>query len=351
MYPRVRKRRKRFARFILTIVLIAVVFFFTKSFYGSQMLRPVDSASDTKVAFEIAQGDSIDRVAKGLKEKELIRSASVFKSYLKKNGLDREVKAGNFILSRNLTAQEIASVLTNDALTEAAITIPEGFTIDQIEAKLVSQGLIQKGELTGFNIENLTEEEKKLVPEKFLPILSEHGSNLEGLLFPDTYFINPASFSLNDFVLRLIRTMDEKITPEMHAAYTANERSLYDILTMASILEREVRTEKDLPIVAGILWKRYDSSWPLGTDATIVYVTNNSRLTTEDLEMESAYNTRKYLGLPPTPISSPGLSGIKAAIYPAATDYWFYLTTLDTGEVIYSISNEEHNVNKAKYLQ
>jgi UPF0755 protein len=350
-YRRKRKRQRALRKFLLYIIIIGAIFFGTKYYYTSQMLEPIDLNDEGNVSFEIASGESLTEVSKSLKERELIKSSSVFKSYLKRHKLDKNVKAGNFILQRSMSSKEIAEKITSDDVTETAVTIQEGLTIDQIDIKLSNSGLIEAGELIDFDIKNLSEEELESIPEVFLEILQQNNSNLEGLLFPDTYFISPATFSLNKFVTRLLTTMDQKIDEDMRKTYEMDGKTLYEVLNMASIIEREVRTADDLPIVSGILWKRYNSGWPLGADATILYVTDDQIIDVEELDLDSAYNTRKFLGLPPTPISSPGLPSIKAAIYPEESNYWFYLTTLDTGEVIYAHSNEDHNMNKAKYLR
>lgn len=315
------------------------------------MLQPVDLSDDGKVSFEISNGESLKKISEGLKEKNLINSPSVFRTYLKRKKIDINVKAGNFILARNMSSQQIAETITSDEVAQEAVTIQEGLTVAQIDKKLFSAGLIHEGELINFSIDNLSEEELSSIPSDFLAILQGNHSNLEGLLFPDTYFINRSTFSLNSFVIRLIKTMSNNITDDMRQTYKAANRDLYEILNMASIIEREVRTKDDIALVSGILWKRYDSNWTLGADATILYVTQGNTLTQEELDLDSSYNTRKFLGLPPTPISNPGINSLKSAIYPKYSDYWYYLTTIDTGEVIYAKTNEEHNINKAKYLK
>lgn len=129
------------------------------------------------------------------------------------------------------------------------------------------------------------------------------------------------------------------------------KRSLHEVITMASIVEMEVRTTDDRPIVAGILWKRLDSGWMIGADATLLYLKEDRSIDYQDLQEESPYNTRKNAGLPPGPIGNPGIKAILATLTPEESPYFFYLTTLDTGEVIYAVTNEEHNANKVKYLQ
>ena len=121
---------------------------------------------------------------------------------------------------------------------------------------------------------------------------------------------------------------------------------------MASIVEREERDPAERPTVAGILWNRYDANIGLGADATVLYGLGRTKggLSYEDLQSDSPYNTRKYAGLPPTPISNPNISSIRAALYPEDTDYWYYLHDSDGG-IHYAKTLDEHNVNKARYIR
>lgn len=350
MNRRKQKFKRKLYKLTFYIVLVAAIFHFTKAYYIKQMLLPVDGSNTNIISFEIAKGSSTREIIDDLVEKDLIKSKTAFEWMLKKNDLDQIIKSGNFLLKRSYSSEEIANIITSETQAENAITIQEGLTLAQIEKKLISQSLISQGDLTNFDISKMDPEKLEQIPADFKLILETNGYKLEGLLFPDTYFISSTTFKLDDFVIRLIKTMDQKITPEMKAAIAQNGRTLYETLIMASILEREVRTENDLPIVAGILWKRYDSKWMLGADATLLYITGKQTITKDDLEMESAYNTRKFIGLPPTPIGNPGISSIEASIYTKDSPYWYYLTTLDTGEVIYAVNNDEHNTNKAKYL-
>jgi len=177
--------------------------------------------------------------------------------------------------------------------------------------------------------------------------LSQLSLPLEGYIYPDTYFLDPVDFQAQDLIYLTLDNFERKtieLIPEI------KNHSVNEIITMASIIENEVFGEEDRHLVSGLLWKRLESGWTIGADATLLYITDDRELTAEDLAIDSSYNTRKNLGLPIGPISNPSLESIKAAMYPEASNYWFYLTTLDTGEVIYSSSNEEHNLNRAKYL-
>ncbi len=130
-------------------------------------------------------------------------------------------------------------------------------------------------------------------------------------------------------------------------------KTVHEIITLASIIEKEVRSEKDMALVAGILLKRLEIGMPLEVDSTINYITgkNDPSVQSVDLQINSPYNTYKNYGLPPGPISNPGLASIKAAVYPEESDYLFYLNRQDTGETIFSKNYDEHLTNKYKYLK
>jgi len=130
-------------------------------------------------------------------------------------------------------------------------------------------------------------------------------------------------------------------------------RNIFDIIVMASILEKEVKIAGDLKVVSGIFWNRMNDKYPLETDATLSYIFGDTedRHTIEQTKVDSPYNTYKYAGLPPGPISNPGINAITAAIYPQASDYYFFLTKPDTGEAVFAKTMEEHNANKANYLK
>jgi len=181
---------------------------------------------------------------------------------------------------------------------------------------------------------------------------------LEGYLFPDTYRIY-ASSTITDVVEKMLENFDKKLTAEMRADIKKQGQSIYDIITMASIIEKEAPLDyqtgdnRDARIISGIFWNRLKIGQGLQSDATLTYIfgDNNPQHSGKDLEVDSLYNTYKYRGLPPGPICNPGILAIEAAIYPLATDYYYFLTPLGKNEVIYAHTNEEHNRNKAQYLK
>lgn len=200
---------------------------------------------------------------------------------------------------------------------EITVTIPEGLTASQIGEILESAKLFSKDE--------------------FIKIAQKE----EGYLFPDTYrFYKKAK--PEDIVARMKENFNKKVTPD-----TSRE-----IIIMASMLEEEVQSMEDRKIVAGILWKRLDRGMGLNVDAALTYILGRAshELTVDDLKYDSPYNTYRYRGLPPTPISNPGLDTILAAANPTSSKYFYYLTDKE-GRVHYAVTLEEHALNKRKYLR
>lgn len=180
---------------------------------------------------------------------------------------------------------------------------------------------------------------------------------LEGYLFPDTYRIY-ASSTVADVIEKMLENFDNKLTDKMRADIKKQGESIYDIITMASIIEKEAPIDyqtgdnRDARRISGIFWNRLKIGQGLQSDATLSYIfgDNNPRHSGRELEVDSLYNTYKYRGLPPGPICNPGILAIEAAIYPLATDYYYFLTTPGKNEVIYAHTYEEHKKNKAQYL-
>ncbi len=181
---------------------------------------------------------------------------------------------------------------------------------------------------------------------------------LEGYLFPDTYRIY-ASSTVADVIEKMLGNFDAKLTAKMRTDIKKQGKSIYEIITMASIIEKEAPINyqkddnRDARIISGIFWNRLEIGIALGSDATLTYIfgDNDPAHSIKDTKVDSPYNTYKYRGLPPGPICNPGIVAIEAAIYPLATDYLYFLTPLGKNEVIYAHTNEEHSANKYKYLK
>jgi UPF0755 protein len=169
-------------------------------------------------------------------------------------------------------------------------------------------------------------------------------------LFPDTYYF-PIDVSGKEVVDTMLKNFERKITPYLKEIEKSG-KTLKEIIIMASLIEKEVKTKEEKELASGVLWKRLKVGMPLQVDATINYITgkNTTKILLEDLKIDSPYNTYKYKGLPPAPICNPGLESILAALYPKESDYWYYLSKPD-GQTLFFKDYEEFIVAKKKYLK
>lgn len=329
---------KRLVQLLFLCITLGLVWNVWEPFWRRDLNEAVDSDDTEKIIFEVEKGSSAKTIADDLEDAGLIVSDVSFERTVEEEELDGSLRYGRFVLSPSMTLRDVITVLTTQGTGEMAFTALEGWTIEEMDAELTEMGLIGAGAFSecaktcSFDYDFLEEDQ-----------------SLEGYLFPDTYFIDGATFSTENLITMMLNNFDAKLSDEMMAAIESSGRSLSEVVNVAAMVEREVRTENDLAIVAGIIWKRYDNDWYLGIDATLLYVQDDNELTAEDLAEETPYNTRTNIGLPPTPISNPSLASLIAAIYPEESAYYYYLTDAE-GAVHYATTNEEHEANKAAYL-
>ena len=335
-------------KFIVLLIAIGIIFGM-RSLWYRQSLAPVDSSSTKSEVVKIAEGSSLKTIANLLEEKALIRSLWAFTNYVKSIGAETSLQAGTFLLKPSMTVPEMVEALRTGIAEEGIITIPEGFTVKDIDALLAEKKIIASGALIA------CAQACDFSTFNFLPKVSglaARGGKLEGYLYPDTYFINVAEFEPEAFLERLLTTFDRRIVQPHMKQIASSKRSLHQLVTMASLIEEETRAQDERPTVAGILWKRFDANAGLGVDATVRYILEKQTgaLTVKDLNTDSPYNLRKFRGLPPGPISTFSLGSFQAALYPKESPYWYYLHGKD-GQIHYAETNEEHNVNKYQYLR
>ena len=283
--------------------------------------------------FSVKEGEGAKEIAFNLEKNGLIKYGFLFRVYVLTTGQSRQLKAGDYLLSPSLNISQIAGKFAAGEIHTVRITIPEGFNVRQVDERLAEAGIIQEGEIINFEI-----------------IFKFQSPSLEGFLFPDTYYFSPST-GVDEIVKAFLDNFDKKLTPELREEIQNQNRTIFDIITMASLIEKEVRTIEDKKIVSGVLWKRLKTGIPLQVDATIAYITGEktTRISREETKIDSPYNTYKYNGLPKGPICNPGIESILATIYYKDSGYWYYLST-PKGETIFSRTLEEHNINKAKYL-
>ena len=229
------------------------------------LLAPV---SDAGGIISIKQGSPLAEIATQLKEKKLIRSTTLFEMYARLRGLDREIKAGRFSIKPDASPVEIVNFLSNPGEGELSLTIPEGYSIRDIDEKLVELEISGK--------EAFRQATSAFQRDDFSFLYSL--PSLEGFLFPDTYFVFANEFDANDLIGKMIGNFEKK-WESLSGDFKNQKRGMYDVVIMASLIEEEVRNEKDMRIVSGILWKRLDNEWPLQVDATLLYSKEDRKIT------------------------------------------------------------------------
>ncbi|MBI2636449.1 endolytic transglycosylase MltG [Candidatus Peregrinibacteria bacterium] len=328
---------------VLAIAGISVISWYQYS------IRPVDADDKMLRSVTILSGLSVSDIGWLLKNKGIIRSAPAFSLYARWHGAEASLQAGDFLLNPGMNVAEIVLSLKRGLSEESAITIPEGFTVKDIDQLLSKKELIKAGDFLRCAAACDFSAYEFLSGEK---VGAFKGGLVEGYLFPDTYFVVAEEFTAKNFIERLLTTFRERVIVGLGPELEQAGRTLHEIVTMASLIEEETRTGAERPIVSGILWKRFDAGQGLGADAAIRYALEKptAEITVKDLDADSPYNLRKFRGLPPGPIANPGLASIKAALHPEDSKYWYYLHGKD-GVIRYAETNEGHNRNKALYLQ
>lgn len=279
--------------------------------------------------FNIEKGISLSQLSAQLESAHLIRSAGFFKLSAYISGNQGRVLSGEYFMNAPVSSFELLSRIANGAfgIEYKEVTIPEGSSVKQ------AAGII-----------------KKAIPEfdekRFVAIAAP----FEGYLFPDTYRFLPKTSP--DEVLQVMqKNFDDKIAA-LQPEITTFGKPLSDIVKMASIVEEEGRTTITRRTIAGILWKRISIGMPLQVDASFLYINgkNTYTLTLDDLAIESPYNSYLHKGLPPTPITNPGLDSLSATISPISTPYLYFLTDKH-GVMHYARTFDEHLANKAQFLK
>lgn len=311
--------------------------------------RPLDSSKTAMVIFEIKPGERVQDIADNLEKSGIIRGSDYFKLYLWKAASGSKLKAGQYELSPSMTLEQIAAILTAGESglksNETKVAIPEGKSNAEVLFLLKEADAIPENA-------DFADMDLSIGSYGFLADKPED-ADLQGFLFPDTYNFFKDS-SLEEVTAKMLEEFDSKLTMEMRKDIEAQGKGIYETIILASIIEKEAGNKEEMPLISSVFHNRLEIGQALQSDATINYVTSAGRAmpTSEDLEVESPYNTYKYPGLPPTPICNPGIEAIRAAIYPAETDYYYFLTTQDGEQKTYfSKTYEEHLANKARYLQ
>jgi UPF0755 protein len=284
----------------------------------------------------ILRGQNALQIAADLKAEGYIKSKLLFLLETAKSGNWKNLKAGEYDL-KGLSPAEIVKKMAAGQTAAKTATIVPGWTLKDIQNDSKIAKLVDLGDLLNFKVNDFSNEFdflKNAPPD----------ADLEGYLFPDTYQLpqNPAA---EDLIRLALENFDKKLNFDWRQKIVGQNKSTNEIVVMASMLEKEVKTLEDKKIVAGILWKRLNNKMPLQVDSAVLYA-NNDKF---DKTVDSPYNTYKYAGLPAGPICNPGLESLEAAIEPLDSPYLYYLSAT-TGATIFSKTYAEHLSNIANYL-
>lgn len=330
----------------ISIALIVLLIIAAAGLLRYELYTPA-SHNTADVHVSIEPGTSLNGMAEILKTQGVIRSPLFFTLYARFSGKSVKLQAGEYEMPLNLKIPQVVERLATGkgSSNDVPVTIPEGYNNTQVMTAVIAAGV-------------------DMSPEAFADATS-HGyvgdasdwiydgkpetADLTGYLFPDTYKLYGNS-TAQAVVEKMVGNFRSKVTDDMHQSVNASGYTFYQLLTLASIVEKEVKTPEERKIVAGIFLQRLADNYPLESDATVNFITGKKDTTpsADDVAVVSAYNTYAHAGLPPTPICNPGIDAIEAVLNPTKTEYYFFLTTPD-GKALYSQTYEQHLQKKAQY--
>ncbi len=316
--------RKIFLRLFFTVCVLLVAGGTTVWYLNTP---PDDFPIEKRV--HIPPGSTLAQISSILKNHQVIRSCLMFRGVILFHHKESSLHAGEYIFHQKNSLLEVAQSFIEDTslIPPVKVTLPEGSTLAEIDRRLSSVlPAIHSGDI----------------------IKSAQGQ--EGILFPDTYLLED-SFTADQVVAKLRETFTQKLAP-FENDFAHEQLTKQEIIVLASIIEKEANDADSMHMVSGVLRKRLEKNMPIQVDATFAYLLHKTsvELTPADLEVDSPFNTYTHKGLPPTPIASPGIMAIEAALHPQESPYFFYLTDKE-GVFHYAVTFDEHKKNKARYLR
>lgn len=337
--------KKLFAVFVVLVLAVASYYFVNS--YINENLKAVDISDDTKIVVEIPSGSTTNNIAEILYENNLIKNTLAFKYYAQKTGSDSQLKAGTFVLSKNMNADEVLKSLIKGGSSGNTlnITIIEGLVLEDAALSISEQLDLNYDKL--LNLMNSPE-----VFKDDFEFLKENPDieNLQGYLMPDTYnvYINSNE---EDIIKILLSQFDEFYLNEIKPRMESSKLSFKEVINLASIVEKEALLDEERDEVAAVFLNRLDINMKLQSCATVNYAHGEwkERLTYEDIAIDSPFNTYVVEGLPPSPINSPGKISILAVLEPADVDYLYFVAKGD-GSHYFSKDYDEHINAANEYL-
>ena len=338
------KNRKRFWSAVLAAVLLLSIFCALLYFnHLNSASKALDPGNTEQIVVNITNGTSTEQIGAILLKSGIIGDENVFVMKAKLDNNDGKFKAGNYRFSPSMSMDEIMALLLKGEEDTLRFTIPEGYDIKKTITVLSKDNLIDpdafRNEISSGKFDY-----------RFLSDLPSGENRLEGYLFPETYevFANASEHAIID---KMLSQFNKVFTDKYYARAKELGMSVNEVITLASIIEREAAVESDRPVIAGVFYNRLKAGMPLQSCATVQYILGDQKavLSIADTKIQSPYNTYLNKGLPPGPICSPGLASIKAALWPTKSDYLYFLAKGD-GTHVFAKTYAEHLKNKAKYI-
>lgn len=340
--PRFGRSRARVALFVAGLI---VLLFLAVVLYGEYELHSAQNSSSAPFAFTIRPGETEATIANRLQQRGILHNTFLFRLDAKLRGLGGNLHVGTYTLRPNMSIDQMVSALTSGQGKLLLVTVPEGWRASQIAGRLTGDGIKASQFLRAV--------EKGRWSPGFPTGIPAHHS-LEGFLFPDTYSIVPGTTG-ETFAREMLSQFAKEYTPAMRAQTRREHRSIFSIVTLASIVEREARVPSERAKIASVYYNRLRAHMFLDADPTVQYAMGTSRnwwpvLSVSDYRsVRSPYNTYLRRGLPPGPIDNPGLASLRAALYPAHTRYYYFVAKGNTGYHVFARTYAQQQANIARY--
>jgi UPF0755 protein len=337
-------RKRWIARILSVLFIIILAGGAGLAVWWNWATRPYSENEKSEIIV-VTQGMTASQIAQELERRHLIRNAWAFRILASQQKADSKLFAGEYLLSATMSPQEmIEKLITGPEVAAVRITIPEGYTTNQIISVLESKGL------------GTVEEYKKIIANSnfdysFLQEIPKGETRLDGFLFPDTYFVDKKATPLM-IIDMMLKRFEKEVTAEAQTKLQELHLSIHEWVILASIVERETGKDTDRPIIAGVFMNRLRIGMPLQSDATVAYVlgTNKYIHSLEDIKVQSPYNTYVNKGLPPGAIGSPGHAALDSVVNMTKSDYLYFVAKKD-GYSVFARTHEEQLRNQKMYLE
>lgn len=316
------------------VALCVAVGFALMALFSSAEEPIAEEGLDAPIYMEVKPGMTAEEIGRILVRRHVIAHRYYFWLLAKANGVEGSFQTGTYKLQRNMEVRDVLEMLVQGHTAPLRFTIPEGFNVNEIAARLGEAGIVPAEEIKA--------EAAQFAPYRYIERAAAATYQAEGFLFPDTYEIEPGT-TAREILLMMAHNFDARLTEAMRRRAAEMGLSLFDLVTLASLVEKEARFEEDRAVIAQVFLQRLRIGMPLQSDATIQYLLHAPKedVTYADTEIASPYNTYQHMGLPPGPIANPGLASIEAVLHPADTDYLYFVADRE-GHNHYSRSYGDH---------